>query len=342
MQRQRRAALARPAPRRPPARAGHRERNDLHRRDHVLRRHHGVIGQRADGERFVDEFRRSILAVSTRSRPGASAARLTRPVAARRARRAAARPRASASRSAAMSSGTSPGSSRATITRRGRPHAGRPAAARRAANPCGSCVRRPAGECAMMAPRASSSGNAPNFMPPGFCGTGAPRRTATISAMMDSAISGAVTASMLRPTGPWMRASAASPWPSSRRRLRRAAWVRREPSDADVEGGRFQRAVQRWVVQLRVVGQRHDGGAGVRLAARPALRRASGGHCDVGEALVRGERAARIDHDDGEAAAASRRAPAPGRYAPRRRRSGAAAGCGRAGTSRCRRASPCR
>ena len=35
-----------------------------------------------------------------------------------------------------------------------------------------------------------------------FCGTLAPRRTATSSAMMDNAISGAVTASMLRPTGP--------------------------------------------------------------------------------------------------------------------------------------------
>ena len=35
-----------------------------------------------------------------------------------------------------------------------------------------------------------------------FCGNGAPRRTATSSAMIESAISGAVTASMLRPTGP--------------------------------------------------------------------------------------------------------------------------------------------
>ena len=85
----------------------------------------------------------------------------------------------------------------------------------------------------MMAPRASSSGTGPNFMPPAAASAaqGAPRRTATISAMIESAISGAVTASMLRPTGPWMRASAASPWPSSRSRFSRAAWVRREPSE---------------------------------------------------------------------------------------------------------------
>ena len=39
----------------------------------------------------------------------------------------------------------------------------------------------------------------------GFSGKGAPRRTAMISAMMDAAISGAVTASIFSPTGPRIR-----------------------------------------------------------------------------------------------------------------------------------------
>ena len=60
--------------------------------------------------------------------------------------------------------------------------------------------------------------------------SGAPRRTATTSASTASAISGAVTASMSSPTGPRMRASAASSWPSARSRASRAAWVRRLPS----------------------------------------------------------------------------------------------------------------
>ena len=44
----------------------------------------------------------------------------------------------------------------------------------------------------------------------GFGGSGALRRTATISAMIDKAISGAVTASIFRPTGPRMRDKALS------------------------------------------------------------------------------------------------------------------------------------
>jgi GH15 family glucan-1,4-alpha-glucosidase len=60
--------------------------------------------------------------------------------------------------------------------------------------------------------------------------SGAARRTATISARIDSAISGAVTASMFRPTGAWIRAIADSEWPSSVSRATRFAWVRRLPS----------------------------------------------------------------------------------------------------------------
>ena len=51
----------------------------------------------------------------------------------------------------------------------------------------------------------------------------APRRVATISARMERAISGAVTASILRPMGAWIRAMAASPCPISCRRATRFA-----------------------------------------------------------------------------------------------------------------------
>ena len=54
MQRQRRAALARQRLGHRQHGAGHRERDDLDGRDQVLRRHHRVIRQGADGQRLVD------------------------------------------------------------------------------------------------------------------------------------------------------------------------------------------------------------------------------------------------------------------------------------------------
>jgi hypothetical protein len=67
---------------------------------------------------------------------------------------------------------------------------------------------------------------APRLLQPGGAEDHLPLRRATTCAMMDSAISGAVTAPMSRPTGAAMRSSAA-PWGA--RRSSRLAWVRFEP-----------------------------------------------------------------------------------------------------------------
>ena len=56
------------------------------------------------------------------------------------------------------------------------------------------------------------------------------RKAATISPMIETAISAGLTAPMSRPIGACMRASAASPKPCARIRSSRLAWVLREPS----------------------------------------------------------------------------------------------------------------
>src|SRR5690606_11733096 len=58
----------------------------------------------------------------------------------------------------------------------------------------------------------------------------APRRTATISARMATAISAGETAPIARPIGAWIRASSALVNPAASMRRRRAAWVLRLPS----------------------------------------------------------------------------------------------------------------
>ena len=56
------------------------------------------------------------------------------------------------------------------------------------------------------------------------------RSEATISPMIDTAISAGLTAPMSRPIGAWMRASAASSKPRARMRSIRLACVFRDPS----------------------------------------------------------------------------------------------------------------
>ena len=108
----------------------------------------------------------------------------------------------------------------------------------------------------------------------------------------------------------------------------------RRAEAAEVEDGRAQRRRDRRVVELGVVGQGDDGGAGVE----PELgERGVGPVVDepgVREAGRAGEGLARVDDRHVVAGDAAPSAPAPGRCAPRRPPPGAAAGCARRETSR--------
>ena len=210
------------------------------------------------------------------------------------------------------SSGTSPGSSLAAITSV-RPAARRAAIAASSStvplriirSPAGAgCApaRRPAPRRAGMAPKDHAAAWAAGSRWP----SGEPRRTATISAMIDSAISGAVTASMFSPTGPRMRAMrrvvvaelaqplAAAPRGCAggrARRCRTPGVSARGPAPGRPASGRASASRRRCAT------------SGLQRVHR--LVRPVGGDGDVGETLVGGEGAARIDHDDGEARAAA-------------------------------------
>ena len=211
--------------------AGDRERDHLDGGDQILLRHHRVVGQRADGQRLVD---------------GVQAVDLGR---------------IDAEQAGGLGGEVDPagGGTRAGDQRRhqgrgqavGRDILGHVAGFQAGANDLRAAGRaqrrqrrvveqRALADHAVADPLAVRHDGAAGLLQrdgaeihaasDAFAGTGAPRRTATTSAMMDRAISGAVTASMFRPTGPLMRPSASSVWPSSRSRFSRAAWVRREPS----------------------------------------------------------------------------------------------------------------
>ena len=84
-------------------------------------------------------------------------------------------------------------------------------------------------ECTAVAPSASLTGTAPNFMPPPPLSAFS-RSVCVISAMMATAISAGDTAPIGSPMGAWMRAMAASVTPASFSRSTRLAWVFLEPS----------------------------------------------------------------------------------------------------------------
>ena len=212
--------------------AGHRERDDLHRGHQVLRRHHRVVRQGADGQRFVDR----VQAIDHRRIDAQQARHLGRQVHPPGGRAGAREQRRDQRLGQAVGRDVlrhvarfQPGDDdllAAGLAQRG--HRALVQHRSLADHPLADALRVRHDGAAGFVQRDRAEFHAASGC---FCGTGAPRRTATSSAMIDSAISGAVTASMLRPTGPWMRASAASPWPSSRSRFSRAAWVRREPSE---------------------------------------------------------------------------------------------------------------
>ena len=113
--------------------------------------------------------------------------------------------------------------------------------------------------------------------------------------MMETAISAGDTAPMSRPIGAWMRASAASVTPCALSRSTRRRMGLPRAERADIETVARQRVQQRRIVDLRIVGQRDEGGVAVDVERRQRLVRPFGDHLDVGKALGRGKRGARID-----------------------------------------------
>ena len=163
--------------------------------------------------------------------------------------------------------------------------------------------------CARTAPRASDSGVGPKIIrrPPSRRGASvraaraAPRRAATTSASTDKRDLGRRHGRDVEADGRVDArdgALAMAQFLEPRHALRVGAAA---AEGADVEAGRAQRDVERRVVQLRVVGEGDDGGAPVRRQGRHGLVRPVEGQGHAGEALGRGEGAARIDHGHREA-----------------------------------------
>ncbi len=235
---------------------------------------HRVVGQRADGQRLVDRVQPVDHRGVDPQQAGHLGGRLTRPVAAR--------VRASSGDDQRLGEpigGDVLGHVAGLQPARRSPRCGRPRAARRsplrpAREPL-RIIRSPTRwlvrHDARRGPRPAARGRTSCRL---RClrGNGAPRRTATISAMMESAISGAVTASMFRPTGPLDARQRGVVVAEFAQPLQPRGMGAAGAERADVEGLRLQRAVQRRVVQLRIVRQGDDGGAAVRAAARPSPR----------------------------------------------------------------------
>ena len=74
---------------------------------------------------------------------------------------------------------------------------------------------------------------------------------------------------------------------------------------AEIERGGFQRAVQCRVVELRVMGEGDDSGAGIGPEIVERLIRPIGADDDIGEPFVGSKRPPRIDHGDREPALAA-------------------------------------
>ena len=101
--------------------------------------------------------------------------------------------------------------------------------------------------------------------------------------MSDRAISAGVRLPIGSPIGPCSRFTSPSLSPSESNRDLRFSLLTREPN---VEGIGLQRGEQRHVVQTRVVGQRHDGGVGIRLDGQHGIVRHARHETDGGVAPV--------------------------------------------------------
>ena len=129
-----------------------------------------------------------------------------------------------------------------------------------------------------------------------------PRRScSTIWARMDTAISAGERAPIRRPTGPKIRAIVRLVEAASAEALEPASVGLSAAEAAHVEGLRAERDLERGVVELGVVGERHHGGARVEVelferAIGPGVHKLHAGKAGLG-----GEGRAGVDHDDLEA-----------------------------------------
>ena len=121
------------------------------------------------------------------------------------------------------------------------------------------------------------------------------RSEATISPMIDTAISAGLTAPMSSPIGAWMRASAASSKPSRAHPLDPLGVRLSRSERADVETIGLERDHERRVVDLGVMGQEADRGIAVERRLGERFVRPLGDDGRVGKALRRREGGARID-----------------------------------------------
>ena len=299
--------------------AGYRERNHLDRRQHLALAYRSRTRQGRDGQRLVDgvepidiQRRDEKQTVGRREDVAASGKWRAHPARGGPAS-------ACAAACAASSSATSPASIRAPMT------SPTPSRSRSATSAAPSTrpflkVRPPARRpCASTMPAEFRDAE-----PAEPHARGRMRKPAVSSAAIDAAISAAVTAPISSPMGAWILASASGPIPAAVSRSMRRACVRAAPEAADVKRRRGERHLERGIVELRIVGQRHHG------AARVELRRA--------ERVVGASRSSplrpRIAHRrrmrgaDRSPSPHIRAAPpserAPGRCGPRRPRTGEA------------------
>ena len=230
MQRQRRRSLAGQRHGHVEQRAGHREGNHLDGRHHVARGDHGVVGQRADREASSTALIRSIFARVHPQQAGRLGGQVD------------------------PSGGGAAAGEQGSDERLGQPvgadvlghvprfepcgdhlvdarrRAARRSPPRRAPSPCGSSAPRAGGECALIAPLASARGMGPNLTR--LASWREPRRAGRRQSRRGSRARSRAR-SPPRCRGRPGRECARAPrrrGPSARRRPRRAAWVRREPS----------------------------------------------------------------------------------------------------------------
>ena len=123
-----------------------------------------------------------------------------------------------------------------------------------------------------------------------------PRKASTSSAMMEMAISCGLCAPMLMPIGEWMRLISSLAEAGLLEALRALGMIAPGAQRADVEAVRAHGELQRLVVDMADVRQRHDGGVGIEPDLRDGVLRPLGVEADAGKARLGGEGGARIDH----------------------------------------------
>ena len=130
-----------------------------------------------------------------------------------------------------------------------------------------------------------------------------PCRAAVISASTERAISSGLTAPMSRPIGAWMRAISSSREAHLSQRCAAVFGGLAAAHRADVADGRAKDVLEDRQVELRVVAEHGDVGAGVERHLRKGLLGSRADDLGVRETLGRREEAAGVEDGDAEAEA---------------------------------------